>query len=82
MRTRACLYATYADHVDNPREPRTSRFGLFVLGFVVGALFGYWLHEMVEELAAMDGGYPFSYDGYVWIAALVIALVIVLRPRS
>lgn len=68
--------------MDNPRAPRTSRLGLFVLGFVVGALFGYWLHEIVEQLAATDGGYPLSYDGYVWIGALVIALVIVFRPRS
>ena len=62
-------------------ERRTSRLGLFVLGAVVGALFGYWLYGMVEEFATMDGGYPFSYDGYVWIAALLIALVIVFRPR-
>ena len=37
---------------------------------------------MVESFAAMDGGYPLSYDGYVWIAALVIALVILFRPRG
>ena len=68
--------------VDNPRPRRTSRFGIFVLGFFVGAVFGYWLFAIVKDLLAMDGGRPPIYDGYVWLAALVIALVIVFRPRS
>ena len=67
--------------MDNARERRTSRFGIFVLGFVVGALFGYWLYAMVESLLAMDGGFAPSYDGYVWLAALAIALFIVFRRR-
>ncbi len=68
--------------MDSQRERRTSRLGIFVLGLVVGALFGYWLFGVVEAFAEMDGGYPFVYDGYVWIAALVIGLAIVLRRRD
>lgn len=63
-------------------ERPTSRIGIFGLGLLVGGLFGYWLHGIAEELAAMDGGYPFSYDAYVWLAALVVALFVVFRRRG
>ena len=56
-----------------------SRVGLFALGGLVGALFGYWLFGFLEETGQSD--YPFRYDGYVWLAALVIGLVIVFRRR-
>ena len=56
----------------------TSRLGLFALGALVGALFGYWLSGFMEEVS-VPGDYPFNYDGYVWVAALVIGLVVVFR---
>ena len=60
---------------------RSARFGIFVLGFVVGGLFGYWLFRFMEELEAVGGGGPLVYDAYVWLAALAVSLVIVFRRR-
>ncbi len=69
--------------MDEPRR-QTSRFGLFVLGFAVGALFGFWLFPFMEDLEAVgvgEGAIP-SYDAYVWLAVLAVALFIVFRRRG
>lgn len=71
--------ATNHEYVSDSPPPRTARLGLFLLGFVVGTLFGYWLFGIIKELAAMDGGYPPVFDAYFWILTLVAALFVVLR---
>ena len=58
---------------------KSSRLGLFGLGLLVGALFGYWLFDFIEQTGQFE--FPFRFDGYVWLAALLIGLVVVFRPR-